>query len=71
MVTYNIFQMKEELKGWEPLLEPRRSIRSFKAWRDLLEDPNKHYNQSFIDTMDPYERLLWDVWMPSIRTTIR
>ena len=63
--------MKEKLNGWEPLHDPRRGTTSFKAWRDLLEDPNKHYSQSVSDTMDAYERLIWDVWMPFIRTTIR
>ena len=66
-----ILQMKEHLKGWEPLQDPRKSLSSFKAWRDLLEDPNRHYKQSVSNTMDAYERLLWDVWIPYIRTAIR
>ena len=64
------FQMKEELKGWEPLRNPRKGVDAFKAWKELLEDPHRHFNQSQ-GSMDPYERLVWDVWMPFIRNTVR
>ncbi len=66
---FAVLQMKQEMKGWEPLRDSSQGVKAFMVWKDLLEDPNRRYSQSQ-NNMDPYDRLIWDVWMPHIRTSI-
>lgn len=46
----------------------------FSKWRRILEDDSIDLtNDSSIpskETMDPYHRLIWDVWMPFLRRAI-
>lgn len=60
-------QMKGEMRGWKPFIEPNKFQQSFKSWKDLLQDSSIMYKEG---TMDPYDRLVWDIWMPNVRTTI-
>ena len=64
-------QMKQEFAGWRPVDKPRHGIVTVKEWKALLEHPlNKPYNGGEA-VMEPYERLMWEVWMPHIRTAFR
>jgi tuftelin-interacting protein 11 len=46
----------------------------FKKWRGILEDNTidltNENSMSSKETMDPYHRLLWDVWMPLLRKAL-
>lgn len=46
----------------------------FSKWKNILEDDTidltvDYPNQSK-ENMDPYHRLVWDVWMPFLRKTV-
>ncbi|PVD28664.1 hypothetical protein C0Q70_11258 [Pomacea canaliculata] len=63
--------MKEFLNHWDVLHEPDYGVITMQEWRLLLEDENCSLAPipSPAD-MDPYQRLLWDVWLPPVRATI-
>jgi len=47
---------KEELKGWNPLEDPNMPLQILNDWSSLLANQTQ-----------PYEIILWEAWMPSIR----
>ncbi|KZT37727.1 TFP11-domain-containing protein [Sistotremastrum suecicum HHB10207 ss-3] len=66
---------------WDPLANPESMAHTFHAWRQALQlPPLGHRNNQNPDDarsrvmpdapMTPYESLLWNVWMPKIRSTI-
>ena len=70
--------MQAEFAGWRPAEKPRHGIVLIKEWRAILEDSvNRPYGgaggvgaggvPSSEAVMEPYERLLWEVWMPHVR----
>lgn len=61
--------MKREFEGWEPLRRPRFGLQGMNEWKEILEGPNRSLGG--MDNSDPYEKLLWEVWMPHIRNTIK
>ena len=61
-----LFQLKKELEGWHPLTSPLLCHNVVSDLRDILEDQNKFKQKN--TQMDPYDRLIWDVIMPHIRT---
>lgn len=61
--------IKENLKTWEPLEDPEEPLELFKKWRSLVETDKTHY-LSAAATQDPFAVLLWESWMPSVRTAI-
>ena len=62
-------QMKTEFGDWQPLSSPRRNVDLVKRWRVLLEDPLNRPFTTGEAVMQPYERLIWEMWMPPIRRT--
>lgn len=65
--------VKKVFEGWNPLKNPRQGIEIMKQWKDILERDNQPtYNQGLMSsqTMLPYDRLFWEVFMPPIRNTI-
>jgi hypothetical protein len=68
MLTF--FQMKEFLSKWDVMKEPDYGVNTMMEWRLLLEDENSSSLQHSTADMDPYQRLLWDVWLPPVRATI-
>ena len=64
--------LKNELESWEPLRRPQFGIKMIQQWKDILESQNQSFGAGEIGQhADPYERLLWEVWMPHIRNTIK
>ena len=60
--------MQREFTDWEPLNKPRHGIVTIRNWKDVLADEvNTPYQQG---AMDPYQKILWEVWMPPMRETI-
>ena len=62
-------QMKDFLMKWDVLHDPTYGVMTMQEWRLLLEDESSTLNPASAD-MDPYQRLLWDVWLPPVRATI-
>ena len=64
--------LKKELENWEPLRRPRFGLTMIKQWKDILEGPSRSFGAGEAGQQtDPYERLLWEVWMPHIRNTLK
>uniref|UniRef100_A0A1B6D3D3 G-patch domain-containing protein n=4 Tax=Clastoptera arizonana TaxID=38151 RepID=A0A1B6D3D3_9HEMI len=61
--------LKDCLAGWSPLKEPTKPITVFQQWKSILEQDPSH-RLSIASTQDPFHRLLWDAWMPSIRIAV-
>ncbi|WAR09127.1 TFP11-like protein [Mya arenaria] len=61
--------MNEYFKSWVPMRDPGYGISVVKEWQYMLGDPNHVYVQGQ-NNMDVYQRLIWDVWLPHIRTAI-
>ena len=64
-----LLQMKDFLMKWDVLRDPTFGVMTMQEWRLLLEDESSTLNPASTD-MDPYQRLLWDVWLPPVRATI-
>lgn len=62
--------LKDQLNKWSPLENPQEPMALFKQWKDILEDGQLH-TLTNISTQDPYYRLIWQAWMPSVRTAIK
>lgn len=65
--------MKTEFEGWDPLKEPHRGIETMHKWKDILQgDSEPAYNQGHMTgwAMSPYESLIWEIFMPCVRTAI-
>ncbi|XP_069691056.1 tuftelin-interacting protein 11 [Periplaneta americana] len=61
--------LKNRLSTWAPLENPREPMSLFKQWQDILEDARTQ-TLSAMTTQDPYHRLVWEAWMPSVRTAV-
>ncbi|XP_031564669.1 tuftelin-interacting protein 11-like [Actinia tenebrosa] len=68
--------IKEYLSRWSPLINPTYGLDVFKTWKDLLQSGKPSAftlsQGTPLDTnsMDIYEQLVWEVWMPLIRTAV-
>uniref|UniRef100_A0A8C5PIU2 Tuftelin-interacting protein 11 n=1 Tax=Leptobrachium leishanense TaxID=445787 RepID=A0A8C5PIU2_9ANUR len=61
--------MKDFFKEWNPLKDPTYGMDIMAKWKDLLEEG--HLSHSAHDaSLDPYHRLLWEVWIPFLRNII-
>ena len=61
--------MEKEFKDWDPLQSPRHGAEMVRHWKSILADTHRTIARGQAD-MDPYEKLLWDVWMPYTRTAV-
>ncbi|KAJ8667917.1 hypothetical protein QAD02_009580 [Eretmocerus hayati] len=60
-------KFKEHLKSWEPLKDPESHLALFKDWKDILEYGRLNMHSK---AMSPYDQLVWNTWMPSVRSAI-
>ncbi|NP_001087642.2 tuftelin-interacting protein 11 [Xenopus laevis] len=61
--------MKDYFKDWNPLRDPNYGTDVMSKWKNLLEEG--HLSHSAHDAaMDPYHRLLWEMWVPFLRNII-
>ncbi|CAB4018567.1 tuftelin-interacting 11-like, partial [Paramuricea clavata] len=66
-------KIKEHLEIWNPLQNPSYGLEVAKRWKKLLEgDKPNSFTLSTGPSLDPnsmdtYERLIWEVWMPVFR----
>ncbi|KMQ91009.1 tuftelin-interacting protein 11-like protein [Lasius niger] len=61
-------KIKDCLLSWNPLMQPKQPIKLFEQWKCILENGTSTTLQT--RTMHPYDQLVWNAWMPSIRGAI-
>ncbi|XP_060079683.1 tuftelin-interacting protein 11-like isoform X1 [Ylistrum balloti] len=65
--------MKQHFTNWDPLKNPAHGLETVREWKALLEDYTNTLAAGPVtggQDMDVYQRLLWDVWLPFVRTTV-
>ncbi|XP_036146927.1 tuftelin-interacting protein 11 [Monomorium pharaonis] len=62
-------KIKDCLANWNPLMQPKQPIKLFQQWKDILENGVSMTLQT--QTMQSYDQLVWNAWMPSIRGAIQ
>ncbi|CAI8029156.1 Tuftelin-interacting protein 11 [Geodia barretti] len=61
-------QIKAVLETWDLAGDPEKPVPVFARWRHLLRETETSSTAiPSSDSMDPYDRLVWDVWMPKFR----
>ena len=61
-------KIKENFASWNPLLEPKQPISLIKDWKDILETGTGTLQSRGVH---PYDQLIWNAWMPSIRGAVQ
>ncbi|XP_077601219.1 tuftelin-interacting protein 11-like [Stigmatopora nigra] len=61
--------LKEKLFSWDPLKDTSYCLEEVGKWRAILESRNL-LTGGQDSNMDPYHRLLWEVWIPVMRTCV-
>ncbi|CAG5136267.1 unnamed protein product [Candidula unifasciata] len=66
--------MKKFFESWLPLRDPEYGLHTVLEWQLLLgSDESAMMSQDrghSLASMDVYQRLIWDVWLPPVRATI-
>ncbi|XP_012287258.1 tuftelin-interacting protein 11 [Orussus abietinus] len=60
-------KVKEYLTTWNPLMQSKQPMELFKEWKGILEAGRGTLQRG----MHPYDHLVWNAWMPSIRGAIQ
>ncbi|XP_029961238.1 tuftelin-interacting protein 11 [Salarias fasciatus] len=61
--------LKEKLRSWDPLKDNSYCLEDIGQWRAILESRDLHTSGPD-SNMDPYHRLLWEVWIPVMRVCV-
>ncbi|XP_033476196.1 tuftelin-interacting protein 11 [Epinephelus lanceolatus] len=61
--------LKEKLRSWDPLKDSSYCLEDIGQWRAILESRDLHTSAPD-SNMDPYHRLLWEVWIPVMRPCV-
>ncbi|XP_061906818.1 tuftelin-interacting protein 11 [Entelurus aequoreus] len=61
--------LKEKLFSWNPLKDSSYGLEEVGQWRAILESRNLNTG-GHDSNMDPYHRLLWEVWIPVMRSSV-
>uniref|UniRef100_A0A8D0AUT6 Tuftelin-interacting protein 11 n=1 Tax=Sander lucioperca TaxID=283035 RepID=A0A8D0AUT6_SANLU len=61
--------LKEKVRSWDPLKDSSYCLEDIGQWRAILESRDLH-NSAPDSNMDPYHRLLWEVWIPVMRPCV-
>ncbi|MFT7805021.1 tuftelin-interacting protein 11 [Arapaima gigas] len=62
--------LREKLRSWDPLKDSVYGLEEVGRWRAILESGQQPHSTPNSSHMDPYHRLLWEVWVPVMRTTV-
>ncbi|XP_030624450.1 tuftelin-interacting protein 11 [Chanos chanos] len=62
--------LKEKLRGWDPLKDCSYALEEVGQWRAILETSQLPQSGPDVAHMDPYHRLIWEVWVPALRSTV-
>ena len=60
--------LKSELSTWQVLDAPFKHNKTYAEWRNILYLPNSSHDN---DENDPFYNLVWESWMPSVRSAIQ
>ncbi|KFM56990.1 Tuftelin-interacting protein 11, partial [Stegodyphus mimosarum] len=71
-ITIVVPLVKKLLADWNPLEQKHHCIDIFQDWKALLESNSSvvSWSQGTEQELEPYHRLVWDVWMPPVRKAI-
>lgn len=61
-------KIKDSLVSWNPLMQPKQPIKLFEQWKEILETGTSPLQTR---TIQPYDQLVWNAWMPSIRGAVQ
>ncbi|KAF7404601.1 hypothetical protein HZH66_003507 [Vespula vulgaris] len=61
-------KIKDSLLSWNPLMQPKQPIKLFEQWKEILETGTSPLQTR---TIQPYDQLVWNAWMPSIRGAVQ
>ncbi|KAG7204874.1 hypothetical protein KM043_005274 [Ampulex compressa] len=61
-------KIKDYLASWNPLIQPKEPMKLFEQWKNILESGVSTLQSR---SMHPYDQLVWNAWMPSIRGAIQ
>ncbi|XP_076299208.1 septin interacting protein 1 [Lasioglossum baleicum] len=61
-------KIKDCLASWNPTMQPMQPIKLFNEWKSILERGTTTLQTR---TMHPYDKLVWNAWMPSIRGAVQ
>uniref|UniRef100_A0A8C7PQF1 GCF C-terminal domain-containing protein n=1 Tax=Oncorhynchus mykiss TaxID=8022 RepID=A0A8C7PQF1_ONCMY len=62
--------IREKLYTWDPLKDSSYGLEEVGQWRAILESGQLHHANAPEAHMDPYHRLLWEVWIPVLRVCV-
>ncbi|CAB1322050.1 unnamed protein product [Coregonus sp. 'balchen'] len=62
--------IREKLRTWDPLKDSSYGLEEVGQWRAILESGQLHHANAPEAHMDPYHRLLWEVWIPVLRVCV-
>ncbi|KAL9935003.1 hypothetical protein V8E36_006079 [Tilletia maclaganii] len=69
--------VKRSLRHWDPFSQPSCLTAHFLRWQDVLQperlgipQPTESRPAQKDNTMRPYETLLWQIWMPRVRSAL-
>ncbi|TSM04900.1 Tuftelin-interacting protein 11 [Bagarius yarrelli] len=62
--------LKEKLRNWDPLKDCSYGLEEVGQWRAILEGTQLQNSTPDSNHMDPYHRLIWEVWVPVLRNCV-
>ncbi|EDO49456.1 predicted protein [Nematostella vectensis] len=68
--------VKQYLLQWRPLIDGKYGLDVISTWKKLLQSDKpsaftlSQMSKQDTNSMDIYERLIWEVWMPYLRTAV-
>uniref|UniRef100_A0A8C1AJQ1 Tuftelin-interacting protein 11 n=1 Tax=Cyprinus carpio carpio TaxID=630221 RepID=A0A8C1AJQ1_CYPCA len=62
--------LKERLRSWDPLKDCSDGLEEVGQWRAILESSQSLHGGADTSNMDPYHRLIWEVWVPVMRSCV-
>ncbi|KAL4066017.1 GC-rich sequence DNA-binding factor-like protein-domain-containing protein [Scleroderma citrinum] len=61
--------IRRKVAQWNPLQDPFGLVSTFQTWKKALKVNTTDASQELVP-MTPYESLLWNIWLPKVRTCI-
>uniref|UniRef100_A0A8C1RC86 Tuftelin-interacting protein 11 n=1 Tax=Cyprinus carpio TaxID=7962 RepID=A0A8C1RC86_CYPCA len=62
--------LKDRLRSWDPLKDCSDGLEEVGQWRAILESSQSLHGVPDTSNMDPYHRLIWEVWLPVMRSCV-
>ncbi|KAK2825247.1 hypothetical protein Q7C36_019174 [Tachysurus vachellii] len=62
--------LNEKLRNWDPLKDCSYCFEEVGQWRAILEGTQLQHSTPDANYMDPYHRLIWEVWIPVLSNCV-